>query len=101
MSTAAGWFQPRHFPEDQTPGLAPVMSASVAARVEVHRLINPASADWKDRVAGLVRSFIDLKPLAAECEHLRHERHAVQLPVGVERPQDFLFASHFHPVADA
>jgi hypothetical protein len=44
---------------------------------------------------------MDLKPFAAEREHLGHERHPVELPVAVERPQNFFLASNFHPVAYA
>jgi hypothetical protein len=47
-----------------------------------------------------MRALVDLKLLAAECKHLGHERHAVKLPVAVERVQDFVLAPDFYPVAD-
>jgi len=45
-----------------------------------------------------VRSFEYLEFLAAEREHLGHERHAVELPTGVQRPQDLFLASDLHPL---
>jgi hypothetical protein len=46
-----------------------------------------------------VRALIDLKTTAAECEHLWHERHAVELTVLVEGTQDFVLAANLEPVA--
>jgi hypothetical protein len=45
-----------------------------------------------------VCALVDPKALATEREHLGHERHAVELPVVVERAQDFVLASDFDPV---
>jgi hypothetical protein len=44
---------------------------------------------------------MDLKPFAAEREHLGHKRHPVELPVTVECPQDFFLTSNLHPVSYA
>ena len=63
-------------------------------------LVDSAAANRKHRIAGLVRSLVDLKPLSAECEHLRHKGHAVKLTVVVERFEDFCPTSDLDPVAD-
>jgi hypothetical protein len=73
--------------------------ASITTRFEMNRTINPASVNGKNRVTGFVRAFVDLKPLATECEHLGHERHAVETSIAVESAEDFAFAANFHPVA--
>ena len=93
-------FQPRFLPEDQAAGLAAAVGGSIAARFEVDGLIDSASSHWKHGVAGLVRSFIDLKSLAAEREHLGHERHAIELSLLVERPQNLFLASDLYPVGN-
>jgi hypothetical protein len=67
----------------------------------MHRLADAPPTNREDGVAGLVRAFVNLKSLAAEREHLGHERRAVEFPFAVERPEDFLFAPDFHPIAYA
>jgi hypothetical protein len=52
-----------------------------------------------DRVAGLVRAFVNSKPLTAVLKHLRHEWQLVQTSGFVEGGKDLLFASNFHPIA--
>jgi hypothetical protein len=66
----------------------------------MHRVSDPASSHRKNRVAGLVRAFVNLKALAAKREHLRHERHAIELRIAVERPEYFVFTPNLDPVAD-
>src|SRR5882724_11700794 len=52
-------------------------------------------------IASLVGTFVDLEFLPAIPEHLGHKYHSVQLTLGVEGPENFLFASDLYPVADA
>jgi hypothetical protein len=99
QSSFAEWFQPRKLPEDQATGLTAAVTGSVTASIEVNRLIDAASTNRKNRIAGLVRPLVDLKLSAAEREHLGHERHAVELPLAVECAQDLIFASDLHPLA--
>jgi hypothetical protein len=66
----------------------------------MNRMVHSASANRKNRVTSLVRPFVDLKLLATECEHLGHERHAIDTSVTVEGTQDFIFAAYLHPIAD-
>src|SRR5882672_6307942 len=73
------------------------MRSSITTRFEMHRRVDPASANWKDRIAGLVRPFVDTKALAAECKHLRHEGHIFKAALFVKRRQDFLRAADLHP----
>jgi hypothetical protein len=44
-----------------------------------------------------VGSLEDLEALTAVFEHLRHERLAVQLPLPIQRPQDFLLTPDLYP----
>jgi hypothetical protein len=74
---------------------------SVAAGLKVDGTVNAPAAGWKDGVARLVGALVHLKPLPAEREHLRHEWHAVELTVAIERPENLLFASNRHPIAGA
>jgi hypothetical protein len=48
-----------------------------------------------------VRSFVDLKSLAAKSEHLRHKRHPIELSLDVKGPENFILASDLYPVPDA
>ncbi len=66
----------------------------------MHAVRQPAPANGIDRVTGLVCALVNPKPFAAILEHLRHERHPLQLTVPVQCRQDFLLASYFHPLAD-
>jgi hypothetical protein len=93
--------EPRIFPEDQAAGLASAVPRAVTACFEMNRISDPAPADWKYRVAGFVRAFIDLKPLAAKRQHLGHKRHAVQLRIAVECPEYFVFTPNLNPIAYA
>src|ERR1700675_589320 len=52
-------------------------------------------------VTGFVGYFVNLELLPAKCEHFRHERHSLELAVGVQRSQNLLFAPDFHPVANS
>jgi hypothetical protein len=61
-------------------------------------LVDPTPADRKNCIASLVCPLVNLVPLPAKLEHLRHKRHAVELAVAVECPQDFFLASYFDPV---
>jgi hypothetical protein len=54
----------------------------------------------RDRVAGLVRAFVDLEALAAILEHLWHDRHAVESPPPIEGAQYLVFAPNFDPVSN-
>jgi hypothetical protein len=52
-----------------------------------------------NRVTGLMRAPVNLKPLSAILKHLWHEWEALQAASFVERPQDLFFASDLHPVS--
>src|SRR5690348_1207313 len=93
--------QPCFFPKNQTAGLTPAVRGTVATRVQMNCLADAAPANREDRVAGLVRPLVDLKPFTAESEHLRHERHAFELTGSVERRKDFFLATDLDPVSDA
>jgi hypothetical protein len=73
------------------------VSLPVAARFEMDGLVNTAAA--KIWIASLVRDFVNLKTLAAKLEHLRHERHAVELSVLIESPQNLFPAPDLYPIA--
>jgi hypothetical protein len=60
-----------------------------------------AAGNGVDRVAGLVRALVDLKPLSAVLEHLRHERQALHATAFVKRAQNLFFTADFHPIASA
>src|SRR5437773_11610043 len=98
---AADGLQPGSFPEDQAPRLAPAVRRAIAARLQMHRTIQPASANRKHRIASLVSPLVNWKPPAAKREHFGHKWHPLELPVGVQRSEDFFFASDFYPVAGA
>ncbi len=100
LGSPANRFQPIFFPEDQTSGLASAVRLSVATSFEMHCPFNAAPANWKYRVTGFVRPLIDLKSLAAEREHLGHERKIVEAAVLVQGKQDLLAAPDFYPIAD-
>src|ERR1700734_2183745 len=80
--------QPSILPENKAARLAAAMCRPVATSIEMHRLAYPPPSNWKNRVARLVCALVHLKPLVAERKHLRHEGHAIQLPVAVKRPQN-------------
>jgi hypothetical protein len=96
--SAADRLQPLFFPEDQAPGLAPPVRGSVTTGLQVDSPFDPASATQNNRVAGLVRTFVNLKPLAAEREHFWHEGHPVGLAIAVQCVQYFFFASYLYPI---
>ena len=77
------------------------MRRAVAARIEMDSTIDTAPANRENGVAGLVCSLVNLESLAAEGEHLGHERHAVEPAIAVERTKDFVLAPDFHPIAYA
>src|SRR5260370_16872458 len=52
-------------------------------------------------VTGLVGHFVNLELLPAKCEHFRHERHSLELAVGVQRSQNLLFTTDFPPAASS
>src|SRR5215469_3467676 len=93
-------FQPSFLPEDEAPGLTPAVCLSITTRFQMNCSNEPAFANRKYGVAGLVRSFVDLKPLAAKCEHFRHERQIIQAAFFVKRRQDFFAAPDLHPIPD-
>src|SRR5262249_26125806 len=92
-------FQPCLFPEDQAPCVATAVCLPVAASLEMDCAIDPASPNREDGIASLMRPLVNLKALAAEGKHLRHERHAIQLPIAVERRQYLILASDLNPIA--
>src|SRR5579859_3703092 len=75
------------------------MSLTIATSFQMNGMIHAASAYRKNGVAGFMRALIDGEFLAAEGQHLRHERHAVQLAVFIQGAQNFFFGAHFYPVA--
>src|SRR5436305_1781016 len=81
---AVPWLQPCLFPKEQASGFASAVRTAIAACFEMDCALDPASSYRKHGIARLVRSLINLEFLAAECEHLRHERHPIELAVAVE-----------------
>ena len=67
----------------------------------MHRVLHFVKAAAVHGVAQLVRHFVDGKSLAAELEHLWHERQVLQLAPLVQGRYDFVGASHLDEVADA
>jgi len=52
----------------------------------------------RDRIAGLVSSLVNLKPLTAPFEHLRHERQSLEAAVLVDRCENLVLTSDFDPI---
>jgi hypothetical protein len=90
-------FQPRFLPENQASCLAPTVGSSITSCLQMDGIIYAAALEI--RIAGFVRAFVDLKTLATELKHLRHERHPLELTILIERPKDLLFAQDFYPNA--
>ncbi len=59
-----------------------------------------ATANWKDRIAGLMRALVNLKPLTTKCEHFRHEWKIVEAAVFVQSQEDLFPAPDFDPISD-
>lgn len=77
--------EPRLFPEDQTPRLTAAVGSAIASQVgQVNGISHTPSASSVDGVAGLVRSLVNPKTLAAILEHLGHERKRVQSTIGIQ-----------------
>src|SRR5262249_53320396 len=97
--SAADWSQPRRLPEDEACGLTATMRFAAATEpLQMHGVAHLSTLERVCGVTRLVRPFRDPESLAAEGEHLRHERHAVELPLVVEGTEDLLPAPDFHPV---
>jgi hypothetical protein len=101
LRSAADRFQPIYFPEEEACGLASAVRLTIATSFEMHSPFDTASANWKDRIAGLVGSLVNLKPLAAKCKHFGHERKIVEAAVAVQGCEDLLAAPDFYPVSGA
>jgi hypothetical protein len=65
----------------------------------MHCTLDSTSANWENRIAGLVRAFVNSKPLTTEREHFGHEWHPVELAIAVERSKNLIFAANLDPVA--
>ena len=78
------------------------MRGAVAAQLlEMYGTLHSPKLLPVDRVTGLVRACPDPVPLPTEAEHLRHERQAVQLAVGIERSENFLFAPNLDHISSS
>jgi hypothetical protein len=62
----------------------------------MYRIVHPPGAGFPNGVAGFVNPFEYLELLAAELQHLRHERKTIQLPVGIKAGQDFFLTSNLN-----
>jgi hypothetical protein len=102
MDFVSPWFEPRLLPENQARCIASSIRFAAAAEIfQVNPIEKPPSAGAVDRIAGLVRTFVDPEPPTAILEHLWHEWQTIQSTVLVEGAEDFLLASNFNPVARA
>jgi hypothetical protein len=81
--SAADRFQPVYFPEKQTAGLASAVRMPVATSFKMNCPFDSATANWKDRIAGLMGALVNLKPLTTKCEHFSHEWKIVEAAVFV------------------
>ena len=78
------------------------MGLAVAAHaLEVDGMPHPVHAGPVDGVAQLQGELPDPEPLAAELQHLGHERQVLQLAVLVQRREDLRLAPHLDQLADA
>ena len=94
--------EPLLLPKNQTGGLTAAIDLSITAQVEMNsvgQLPTRRIPIENDGVAGFVRAFVYFEALAAILKHLRHERHAVESALLVERPQDLFLASDFDQIA--
>ena len=94
-------FEPVLFPIEEAPRLAAAVGAAITTSFEMDCMVNPAAADGKDGIASLMRSFVDLKPLAAERGHFGHEWHTLETSVAIKGAEDFVLAANFHPVTNS
>ena len=76
------------------------MSLTIAAGIELNGPIDPAATNGENRVARLVSTLVDLKSHAAVSEHLGHERHPLELAIGVQCLKDLLLTADLNPLAD-
>src|SRR5690349_19350232 len=53
------------------------------------------------RIARFVRALGNLKALSTVLKHLRHEGHALETAILIQRGKDFVLAPDFNPVTDA
>src|SRR6476661_4269075 len=86
--------EPCLFPENQACRLAASVSLAVATQVKVHCVretaSEPVAGDISgNRIAGLVGALVDLKPLTAPLEHLRHQWQSIEPTIRVEGREDF------------
>ena len=94
--------QPGLLPVDEAAGLTPSMGLTVAAHaLEVDGMPHPVHAGPVDGVAQLQGELPDPEPMAAELQHLGHERQVLQLAVLVQRREDLRLAPHLDQFADA
>ena len=94
--------QPGLLPVDEAAGLTPSMGLAIAAHaLEVDGMLHPIHAGPIDGVAQLQGELPDPEPLAAELQHLGHERQFLQFAVLVQRRKDLGFAPHLDQLADA
>ena len=76
------------------------MRVAIATSFKVHSAFDAASANRKDRIAGLMRALVDLKRLAAKCERFGHEWKMVKATVFVQSQEDLFPAADFDPISD-
>ena len=80
--------------------MAATVRRTVAAEFpEMYGIVHFAELLPVDRVADLVGTRAYAEFLAAESEHLGHERHSLELPLRVERPENVLLGAHSHTIA--
>src|SRR5262249_38245189 len=84
--------------------LAAAVHPTIAAMLEMNRVAKPAghvddapgpTAHLTARLPGAPEH---LEALTAILQHLRHDGHAIETPVPVQRGKDLLLAPHFDPV---
>jgi hypothetical protein len=66
----------------------------------MHSVVHSIHAAVGDRVARFYGDLVNMKPLATELQHLRHEWKRVQLAVFIKCCKYFLGAHYFHEIAD-
>ena len=81
--------------------MAATIGLAVTSQAEMNTIGKSAAGNGVDRVAGLVRALVDLEPLSAVLEHLRHERQALHATAFVKRAQNLFLTADFHPIASA
>jgi hypothetical protein len=65
------------------------------------RISKPADCKELNRISSLVRGAKNAEPFATVRNHFRHEWQPGKAPVMIQRGQNFLEASNFHPFSNS